>query len=67
MQEMQETQVGSLGLEDPLESEMATQSSSLAWKIPWMEGDGGATGLQRVKTGLRDFTFFLSFTPYYQV
>ena len=41
MQEMQETQVGSLGLEDPLESEMATQSSSLAWKIPWTEEIGG--------------------------
>ena len=34
---MQETQVGSLGLEDPLEKEMATHSSTLAWKIPWME------------------------------
>ena len=31
---MQETQVQSLGQEDPLEKEMATQSSTLAWKIP---------------------------------
>ena len=37
MQEMQETQIQSLGLEDPLEEEMATYSSTLAWKIPWME------------------------------
>ena len=34
---MQETQVRSLGREDPLEKEMATHSSTLAWKIPWME------------------------------
>ena len=34
---MQETQVQSLGWEDPLEKEMATHSSILAWKIPWME------------------------------
>ena len=34
---MQETQVQSLGQEDPLEKEMATHSSILAWNIPWME------------------------------
>ena len=38
---MEETQVGSLGWEDPLEKEMATQSSSLAWEIPWIEEPGG--------------------------
>ena len=38
--EMQETQVQSLGQEDPLEEEMATHSSTLAWKIPWMEEPG---------------------------
>ena len=37
---MQETQVRSLGQEDPLEKEMATHSSSLAWKIPWTEESG---------------------------
>ena len=37
---MRETQVRSLGLEDPLEKEMATHSSTLAWKIPWMEERG---------------------------
>ena len=36
---MQETQVLSLGREDPLEKEMATHSSILAWKISWMEPD----------------------------
>ena len=34
---MRETQVRSLGWEDPLEKEMATHSSTLAWKIPWTE------------------------------
>ena len=38
---MQETQIGSLGREDPLEEEMATCSSILAWKIPWTEELGG--------------------------
>ena len=37
---MQETRVRSLGREDPLEKEMATHSSSLAWKIPWTEQPG---------------------------
>ena len=37
MQEMQETQVQSLGWEDPLEKEMATHSNILAWKTPWTE------------------------------
>ena len=37
---MQETRVQSLGKEDPLEKEMATHSSILAWKIPWMEEPG---------------------------
>ena len=38
---MQETQVGSLGQEDPLEKEMATHSSILAWEIPGTEKPGG--------------------------
>ena len=37
---MWETQVQSLGQEDPLEKEMATHSNILAWKIPWTEGPG---------------------------
>ena len=47
---MRETQIQSLGQEDPLEKEMATYSNILAWKIPWMEEPGGlqSIGLQRV-------------------
>ena len=47
---VQETQVQSLGLEEPLEKEMATHSSILAWKISWTEEPGGlqSMGLQRV-------------------
>ena len=47
---MQETQVQFLGREDPLEKEMATHSSILAWRIPWTEEPGGlqSTGSQRV-------------------
>ena len=37
---MRETWVQSLGREDPLEKEMATPSSNLAWKIPWTEEPG---------------------------
>ena len=49
---MQETRVQSLGWEDPLEKEMATHSSLLAWKIPWAEEPGSglqSTGSQRVR------------------
>ena len=41
MQETKETQLRSLGREDPLEEEMATHSSILAWGIPWTEKPGG--------------------------
>ena len=45
-----ETQVRSLGQEDPLEKEMATHSSTFAWRIPWTEESGGlqSMGSQRV-------------------
>ena len=48
---VQETEVRSLGQEDPLEKEMATHSSILAWRIPWTEEPGGlqSTWLQRVR------------------
>ena len=48
---MQETQVPSLGQENPLKKEMATHSSILAWRIPWIEEPGGpqSMGLQRVE------------------
>ena len=51
MPAMWETWVRSLGWEDPLEKEMATHSSILAWRIPWMEEPGGlqSTGSQRVR------------------
>ena len=47
---MQETWIRSLGQEDPLEKEMATHSSILAWRIPWTEEPGGlqSMGSQRV-------------------
>ena len=50
LQETQETRVQFLGWEDPLEEEMATHSSILAWKIPWTEEPGGlhCVGLHRV-------------------
>ena len=48
---MQETRVWSLGWEDPLEKEMASHSSVLAWEIPWTEESGGlqSVGSQRVE------------------
>ena len=48
---MQETWVQSLGQEDPLKKGMATHSSTLAWRIPWMEGPGRqqSMGSQRVR------------------
>ena len=42
---MQETWVRSLGWEDPLEKDMATHSSILAWRIPWTEEPGGLQSL----------------------
>ena len=57
MQEPQETQVQSLGQEVPLEEEMATHASILAWRIPWTEEPGGlqSTGSQS-QTRLSNFT-----------
>ena len=51
---MQETQIGSLGWEDPLERGVATRSSILIWRIPWTQEPGGlqSMGSQRVKTQL---------------
>ena len=50
---MQETRVRSLGQEDPLEKEMVTHSSILAWELPWTEEPGGlqSMGSQRVRHG----------------
>ena len=46
---MQETQVGSLGQEDPLEKVMATHSSILAWRIPWIEESGRLQSVRSVE------------------
>ena len=53
---MQETQVRSLGQEDPLEKEVATCSSILPWEIPWTEEPGRlqSTGSQKSQTQLGD-------------
>ena len=53
---MQETQVGSLDQEDPLEKEMAAYSSISAWRISWAEEPGGlqSRGSQRVGHDLSD-------------
>ena len=48
VQEMQEIRVLSLGLEEPLEEGMATHSSLLAWRIPWIEEP---RGLQSMESG----------------
>jgi len=49
---MRETQVQSLGREDPLEKEVATHSNILAWEIPWMEEPG--RGVAKSRTQLSD-------------
>ena len=58
---MQETQVQSLGQEDPLQEGMASHSSMLAWRIPWTEEPGGLQSmeLQRIghDWGTNAFTF----------
>ena len=53
---MQETWVRSLGQKDPLEEEMATDSSILDWEIPWTEEPGGLTihGVAKSRTRLSD-------------
>ena len=55
---VQETQVLSLGQEDLLEKEMATHSSILAWKIPWMKEPGRLRSMRsQSQTRLSDFNF----------
>ena len=48
---MQETQVQSVGWEDPLEKGMATHSSILAWAIPWTEEPGGLQSMESQRVG----------------
>ena len=62
---MQETQVWSLGWEDPLEKGMATHSSILVWRIPWTEEPGGLQSMELQRAGhnwaANAFTFFFHF------
>ena len=53
MQKTQETQVRSLGQEDPLEEDKATLSSILAWRIPWTEERGGLQSIELQRVGKR--------------
>ena len=58
---MRETQVRSLGWEDPPEKEMAIHSSTIAWKIPWIEEPGRLQvvhGVAKSWTRLSDFTWY---------
>ena len=55
---MQEAMIQSLGWEDPLEKEMVTHSSILAWRISWTEEPGGLQSVgSQSQTRLSDFTF----------
>ena len=63
---MWETWVRSLGREDPLEKEMATHSSILAWRIPWMEQLGGLQStVTKSRTRLSNFTFTFTFLSHH--
>ena len=50
-------QVRSLGQEDPLEEGMATHSSILAWRIPWLEEPGGLQSIRPQRVGHDTYTF----------
>ena len=69
MQEIQETRVQSLGQEDPLEEEIATHSSILAWRIPWAEEPGGlqSTLSKRVGHNQATNTFIFTYLSLYLV
>ena len=56
IQETQETQVRSLGREDPLEEGTATHSSILAWRIPWTEEPGGYGPWDRKESDMTEAT-----------
>ena len=56
---MWESWVRSLGWEDPLEKEVVTHSSILAWRIPWME-EPTVHGVTKSRTRLSDFTYTVS-------
>ena len=59
---MWETRIRFLGREDPLEKEMAIHSSTLTWKIPWMEEPGGLQSMASQRVGQDgNFTFIFIF------
>ena len=64
---MWETRIQSLGWEDPLEKEMATHSSTLAWKIPWKEEPGMLQFMGSQKVGHDWATSLTSFTQFYSI
>ena len=61
---VQESQVRSLGQEDPLQKGMATHSSNLAWRIPWTEEPGGRQSMGSQRVGHDKVTHTTSF-PYF--
>ena len=63
---MWETWVRSLGREDPLEKEMATHSSTPAWKTPWMEEPGRLQSMESQRVG-HDWATSLSLWDFYQI
>ena len=67
---MWETRVQSLGQEDPLEKEMAPHSSTLAWKIPWMEEPGSLQSMGSLRVGhewATSLSLYLSLTIYFKM
>ena len=67
---MQETRVLSLGWKDPLKKEMATHSSTLAWRIPWTEEPGqrvvgrGRVGNHYMPSPVVPLAYMILFDPY---
>ena len=61
---VRETEVRSLGWEDPLEKEMATHSSTLAWKIPWTGEPSGLQSMGSQRVGHDGATSQLHFMPF---
>ena len=54
-------QFRSLGRDDPLEKEMATHSSILAWRIPWTEEPGGLQSMGSQESDMTEVTYYMSF------
>ena len=65
MTTVQETWVWSLGCDDPLEEGMATHSSILAWRIPWMEDPGRHSPWDRKESDMTERLYFFGSTCLY--